>query len=90
VSYALSTAPPLSMAAKTIQRVMMEMGGQTRNSGLARGREPDGTDDRLPKKEKSGNAAGEVKRPEPTAEVIAEAIKKQVRYSRWKEPILMS
>jgi len=53
----------------------MEMGGQTRNSGLARGREPDGTDDRLRKKEKSGNAAGEVKRPEPTAEVIAEAIK---------------
>ena len=53
VSYALSTAPPLSMAAKTVQRVMMEMGGETRNSGLARGREPDGTDDRLPKKEKS-------------------------------------
>jgi hypothetical protein len=42
---------------------------------LGAGREPDGTDDRLRKKEKSGNAAGEVKRPEPTAEVIAEAIK---------------
>ena len=45
------------------------------DNGSARGCQPDGTDDRLPKNEKSGSAAGEVKRPEPPAEVVAEAIK---------------
>ena len=60
----------------------MNMSGQTSNSGLARGREPDGTDDRLPKKEKSDNVAGEVERPEPPAEVIAEAIRLYRRDTR--------
>ena len=53
----------------------MKISGQTSNSGLARGWEPDSTDDRFPKREKSGNAAGEAKRPEPPAEVVAEAIR---------------
>jgi hypothetical protein len=53
----------------------MKISGLMSSRSLARGREPDGTEGRLPKKEKDGTTAGEVKRPEPPAEVFAEAIK---------------
>jgi hypothetical protein len=53
----------------------MKISGLMSSSGLAREREPDGTEARLPKKEKDGTAAREVNRPVPPAEVIAEAIK---------------
>lgn len=53
----------------------MKISGQASSSGLARRSEPGATDDRLPKKEKSGNVAGKVRRPEPPAEVVDEAIK---------------